>query len=91
MSHRAVPWLAWLISGFAIACACLGMFFLVLNGVGLGTQEFDYSAAGVVLGVSFSAVGGLVAPRRPSHPLGWLFLVVGPSPGFDSFATPYGR
>jgi hypothetical protein len=91
MSHRAVPWLAWLISGFAITCACLGMLFLVLNGVGIGSKEFDYSAVGAVLGVSFSAVGGLVASRRPSNPIGWYFLVVGLSQGFDSFDTQYGR
>ena len=91
MSHRAVSWLAWLISGFAIACACLGMLFLVLNGVAIGSKEFDYSAVGVVLGVSFSAVGGLVASRRPSNPIGWFFLVVGLSQGFDSFDTQYGR
>jgi hypothetical protein len=84
-------WLAWLISGFAIACACLGMLILVLNGVGIGTKQFDYSAVGAVLGVSFSAVGGLIASRRPGNPIGWLFLIVGLSQGFDSFDTQYGR
>jgi hypothetical protein len=87
---RAV-WLAWLVSGFAIACACLGMLILVLNGVGIGTKEFDYSAVGAVLGVSFSAVGGLIASQRPGNPIGWLFLTVGLSQGFDSFDTQYGR
>src|SRR5215207_73663 len=91
MSHRTVPWLAWLISGFAIACACLGMLLLVLNGVGIGSKEFDYSAVGAMLGVSFSAVGGLIASRRPSNPIGWFFLIVGLSQGFDSFDTQYGR
>ena len=90
MRTRAV-WLAWLVSGFAIACACLGMLILVLNGVGIGTKEFDYSAVGAVLGVSFSAVGGLIASQRPGNPIGWLFLTVGLSQGFDSFDTQYGR
>jgi hypothetical protein len=91
MSARTATWLAWLASGFAIACACLGASFLVLNGVGIGTKEFDYSAVGVVMGVSFSAVGGLIASRRPANPIGWLFLAVGLSQGFDSFDTQYAR
>jgi hypothetical protein len=88
---RAAVWLAWSVSGFAIACACLGMVILVLNGVGIGSKEFDYSAVGAVLGVSFSAVGGLIASQRPDNPIGWLFLMVGLSQGFDSFDTQYGR
>jgi hypothetical protein len=52
-----VAWLAWLVPGFAIACACAGLLLIMLNGVAVGSIEFDYSAAGVVLGISFSAVG----------------------------------
>ena len=89
--YRAVSWLAWFASGFAIVCACLGVLFLVLNGVGIGSKEFDYSAVGAVLGVAFSAVGGLIASQRPANPIGWLFLAVGLSQGFDSFDTQYGR
>ena len=51
-------WLAWPVSGFAIACA--GLLLLLLAGVEVGSIEFDYSAAGVVLGISFSAVGGVI-------------------------------
>ena len=91
MGIRAVAWLAWLVSGFAIVCACLGMLILILNGVGIGSKEFDYSAVGAVLGISFSAVGGLIASQRPGNPIGWLFLTVGLSQGFDSFDTQYGR
>lgn len=91
MRTRTAVWLAWFVSGFAIACSCLGMLILVLNGVGIGTKEFDYSAVGAVLGVSFSAVGGLIASQRPGNPIGWLFLTVGLSQGFDSFDTQYGR
>jgi hypothetical protein len=82
---------AWLVSGFAIACACLGVLLLVLNGVGIGTKEFDYTAGAAVLGVSFSAVGGLIASQRPGNPIGWLFLTVGFSQGLDAFDTQYGR
>jgi hypothetical protein len=87
----AVIWLAWLVSGFAIVCACLGILLLLLNGVGIGSKEFDYSAVGVVLGISFSAVGGVISSQRPGNPIGWLFLIVGLSQGFDSFDTQYAR
>ena len=82
---------AWLVSGFAIVCACLGVLILILNGVGIGSKEFDYSATGAVLGISFSAVGGLIASQRPGNPIGWIFVTVGLSQGFDSFDTQYGR
>jgi hypothetical protein len=87
----AIAWLAWLVSGFAIACACAGLLLLFLNGVAVGSMEFDYSAVGVVLGISFSAVGGVISARRPGNPIGWLFLIVGLSQGFDSFDTQYAR
>jgi len=63
----------------------------MLNGVAVGSIEFDYSAAGVVLGISFSAVGAVISSRRPGNPIGWLFLIVGLSQGFDSFDTQYAR
>jgi hypothetical protein len=87
----AIAWLAWLVSGFAIACACAGLLLLFLNGVAVGSMEFDYSAVGVVLGISFSAVGGVISARRPGNPIGWLFLIVGLSQSFDSFDTQYAR
>jgi hypothetical protein len=87
----AIARVAWSVSGFAIACACAGLLLLLLNGVAVGSLEFDYSAAGVVLGISFSAVGGVISSRRPGNPIGWLFLIVGLSQGFDSFDTQYAR
>jgi hypothetical protein len=87
----AVVWLAWLVPAFAIACACAGLLLLLLNGVAVGSIEFDYSATGVVLGISFSVVGGVISSRRPGNPIGWLFLIVGLSQGFDSFDTQYAR
>jgi len=91
MSHRAASWLAWSVSSIAIACAALGGLFLILNGAQIGTKGFDYSVAGTILGISFSAVGGLIASRRPENPLGWIFLAVGLSQGLDTFDTQYGR
>ncbi len=91
MRGRVAGWIAWSVSGVSVACAALGVFFLVLNGVGVRTQEFDYSASGAVLSVSFSTIGGLIASRRPENPIGWIFLAVGLSQGFDTFDTQYGR
>jgi hypothetical protein len=72
-------------------CAVLGLVFLILNGVSIGMEEFDYSGGGAILAISFSTVGGFVASRRPGNMIGWIFLVIGLSQGFDAFDTQYGR
>jgi hypothetical protein len=89
VSRRVAGWISWSLAGVSVACAALGAFFLLMNGVGTGTQEFDYSAGGVLFAVSFSAVGGLISSRRPSNRMGWIFLAVGLSQGLDAFATQY--
>ena len=89
MSGRVAAWISWSVAGVSVACAALGAFFLLVNGAGIRTQEFDYSAGGVLLALSFSAVGGLICSRRPSNPIGWIFLAVGFSQGLDAFGTQY--
>jgi hypothetical protein len=39
--------------------------------------------------VSAATVGALLASRRPSHPVGWLLLVVGLSDQFDGLISNY--
>ena len=89
MSGRVAGWTSWSVAGVSVASAALGAVFLLMNGVGIGTQEFDYSAGGVLFAISFSAVGGLVSSLRPSNLIGWIFLAVGLSQGLDAFATQY--
>jgi hypothetical protein len=40
-------------------------------------------------GVSAATVGAVLASRRPSHPVGWLLLVVGLSDQFDGLISNY--
>jgi hypothetical protein len=72
---RAV-WVAWSLSGigFALVGAAL---LLVLLGSRPGGADTENFSQGVATTVAFALVGGLVASRRPSNPLGWLFVGIG--------------
>jgi hypothetical protein len=43
----------------------------------------------ILAGVSAATVGAVLASRRPSHPVGWLLLVVGLSDQFDGLISNY--
>ena len=90
MRARLAAWIAWFVAGLAIASAIAGAVFLFLNTEDWLTIATGYSAGGAVLGLSFAAAGGFIASRRPHNPLGWIFLIVGLSQGFDTLATQYG-
>lgn len=90
MRARLAAWIAWFVAGLAIASAVAGAAFLFLNTEDWLAIATGYSAGGVVLGLSFAAIGGLIASWRPDNPLGRIFLIVGLSQGFDTLATQYG-
>lgn len=81
--------LAW--SLFAVASAAT-MAMLVFHSLGpgssvYGSARFD-SALGLAL-LSFPAVGAVVASRRPSNPLGWLFCAFGVILALQGAASAY--
>jgi hypothetical protein len=43
----------------------------------------------ILAGVSAATVGAVLTSRRPSHPVGWLLLVVGLSDQFDGLTSNY--
>ncbi len=65
---RALAWGCTLLN-FSLAAATV--VFLVLGGAGPGAGQTLFFVA------IFSAVGGLVAIRRPGHRVGWLCLTIG--------------
>jgi hypothetical protein len=83
--------IAWGLALCASASGLAGLCFVVLNDQSFDEIVTGYAGAGVVLGLSFSLVGGLVAARRPDNPIGWVFLAVGISQGLDTFVTNYGE
>ncbi|MDR7362063.1 sensor histidine kinase [Nocardioides marmoribigeumensis] len=50
----------------------------------------DWWPMGVVACLAFGPTGGWLASRRPEHPLGWLFLLLGLLEGVSLVATDYG-
>jgi len=65
---RALPRVAWLLCGLALALIACGAAFLVLTGGG-------WEAIRLLALVSSALVGGVVASRRSANPVGWLLLV----------------
>jgi hypothetical protein len=67
VSARAATWLAWSLCGLTLAMVACLMVLAILN-------HHAQNILPVVLPVSSAVVGGLVASRRPSNTVGWLFL-----------------
>jgi hypothetical protein len=70
MKKRSSAWLAWSLWAMAITIAVLGGYFDYLNG-----SKISPSIISTLDGVTFATVGALIASRRPSNPIGWLFLM----------------
>ncbi|HEX6606163.1 MAG TPA: hypothetical protein VF276_04535 [Chloroflexia bacterium] len=64
--------LAWGLLALGLALLALGLLLLALHGA-LSSNVIGYLLAFN----AFLLVGGVVAARRPEHPIGWLFLGVG--------------
>jgi hypothetical protein len=69
-------WVAWSLSGVGFALVGAALVPVVLGSRPGGADAENFSQ-GVATTVAFALVGGLVASRRPSNPLGWLFLGIG--------------
>jgi signal transduction histidine kinase len=72
--------LAWLFAGLSIAVTAVGMYFQYLDRHTFVPIDFGTRSALVTMGIVFLAmplVGALIAARRPSSPLGWLFIAIG--------------
>jgi hypothetical protein len=74
-----------------VSFALLAVFFDGLNGTTFAEFVAEKNLVGVILAVSFSVVGALVAARRPGNAIGWIYLAVGLSQGFVTFAYNYAK
>jgi len=63
--------------------------FLALNRSHPGAPDFDFALRATVIVASCSTVGVLIASRRPTHPIGWLFSAVGLLSGVHLFCGEY--
>jgi class 3 adenylate cyclase len=72
---RRAALLAWSISGLIVAVVATTIALVYLNRASI--HDLDQgSAIYIVLPIGFTFVGGLVASRLPSNPLGWVFLAI---------------
>jgi hypothetical protein len=92
---RAPRWpavLAWAVAGLTMLSAVPALWLLsrtVLAGVEPTPPTLATLAPVVLVVVSATTVGALVASRRPRHPVGWLLLGVGFGVAFNAMVEPY--
>jgi hypothetical protein len=91
MRNRSATWLALLLCFLNIALALASLVLAVLNGYTLRQAVSDHGQfAGTLFFVlSFSAIGALVATRRPDNPLGWIYGACAFSESVAVFADQY--
>jgi hypothetical protein len=96
MHRRDDAWLAWYMCSVSLMLTVLGLLLLVVSRspagapVYAGAPVFDYWLVNTVVAVSFSTVGGLIAPRLPPHNLiGWLFCTIGLIGAMRLFVAEY--
>jgi hypothetical protein len=89
MGTRAAAWLAWSVCALSLILISLGLLFLVLNRSHPVAPAFEFAFRATVITASCSSVGVLIATRRPAHPIGWLFGVVGLLSGVHLFSGEY--
>src|SRR2546430_15935040 len=79
MRTRAAPTLAWSLAAISVACCAFGLWSFAqvpLDQVG-GPAKFWPQVTSSLGMLAYAVVGGLIAARRPTHPIGWLFLAAG--------------
>src|SRR3712207_6276028 len=72
-SLRTTRWLAWFCWGISTAQAAFGLVLARLNRLTLERFFAEYVVSQTGATLAFATIGLLIAPRRPKHPIGWLF------------------
>jgi hypothetical protein len=89
MSRRTATRMAWSLCAVTLASTALAVLLLVRNLSYPNPFVFDFWVQGIVIPVTCSTVGVIIASRRPDHPIGWLFCVVGLLAGVNHFCAEY--
>ena len=89
MSRRTTAWLAWSMCAVSLASTALALLLLDWNLSYPNPHIFDLWVQGIVIPVTCSTVGVIIASRRPHHPIGWLFCAVGLLAGVNHFCGEY--
>ena len=89
MSPRAAGRLAWSMWVLSSTLTAFSLLLLVLNSAHPNVNTFDYWVESVLISVSCSTVGALIASRRPENPIGWIFCALGLAAGIRHFCAEY--
>jgi hypothetical protein len=89
MSRRTAAWLAWSLCVLSLALTVLSLLLLMWSWSYPDVHVFDYWVENTMVAVVFSTVGAVVASRRPDHPVGWLFCVIGLVGGIRHLGAEY--
>jgi hypothetical protein len=81
---------AWSATGLILAVVATTSVLAFLNRESI--HDIDQAnLIEIVLPIGFALVGGLVAARLPSNPLGWVFLAISLASAIPGAATQYTR
>ena len=89
MSHRTASWVALSTCALSLASTALATLLLVRNISYPNPYVFDLWVQGIVIPITCSTVGVIIASRRPHHPIGWLFCAVGLLAGVNHLCAEY--
>jgi len=89
MSRRTATRVAWSLCAVTLASTALAVLLLIRNLSYPDPHVFGFWVQGIVIPVTCSTVGVIIASRRPDHPIGWLFCVVGLLAGVNHFCAEY--
>jgi signal transduction histidine kinase len=92
VSARSVKFLAWGSLFFIAACSVTTIVFAVLAwDVPTRPNEFGPKGFGIAFALTLGGVGAVIAARRPSNPIGWIFCVLGVMSGVMAVGSEYAR
>src|SRR5829696_2808 len=89
MSRRTATRVAWSLCAVTLASTALAVLLLVRNLSSPDPHVFSFWVQGIVIPITCSTVGVIIASRRPDHPIGWLFCAVGLLAGVNHFCAEY--
>ena len=81
--------MAWSMCALSLAATALALLLLALNLSHPNPYVFDLWVQGIVIPITCSTIGVIIASRRPRHPIGWLFCAVGLLAGVNHFCAEY--
>jgi hypothetical protein len=83
--------LAKLMGGLAAVLAVAALVLGWLNGVTAAGAFTSFLASSALSALTFGLVGSVIASRRPSHRIGWLFCLAGVGDGLQALAGQYAQ